>query len=130
MKWRCAWAQLKAIGYIFAAILILFGILFILAAFGQTFNGGWLVIGGILLVVGFAIIICGQPALKKPSTTTRNHHNHLEVNLPGDVNIERFKCADCGAQLTMDNVKMVAGAPMVECPYCDAAYQLTEEPKW
>ncbi len=121
---------IKVIGYIFSAILILFGILFILAAFGQTFNGGWLVIGGILLVVGFAIIIVVSLLIKKPSTTTNTQQTTLEVNLPADVNVERFKCADCGAQLTMDNVKMVAGAPMVECPYCDAAYQLTEQPKW
>lgn len=121
---------IRVIGYIFSAILILFGILFILAAFGQTFNGGWLVIGGILLVVGFAIIIVVSLLIKKPSASANQHQTTLEVNLPGDVNVERFKCADCGAQLTMDNVKMVAGAPMVECPYCDAAYQLTEDPKW
>lgn len=121
---------LKTIGYIFAAILILFGILFILAAFGETWNLGWAVIGGILLVVGFAIILAISLLLKKASTTADQHQTTLEVNLPGDVNVERFKCADCGAQLTMDNVKMVAGAPMVECPYCDAAYQLTEAPKW
>ena len=29
-----------------------------------------------------------------------------------------------------DGVKMVAGAPMVDCPYCGAAYQLSEDPKW
>jgi hypothetical protein len=121
---------MKTIGYIFAAILILFSILFILAAFGETWNLGWAVIGGILLVVGFAIILAISLLMKKASTTTNQNHTTLEVNLPADVNVERFKCADCGAQLTMDNVKMVAGAPMVECPYCDAAYQLTEEPKW
>ena len=121
---------IKVIGYIFSAILILFGILFILAAFGETFTAGWLAIGAILLFVGFAIIIVVSLLLKKPSTTTNTQQTTLKVDLPADVNVERFKCADCGAQLTMDNVKMVAGAPMVECPYCDAAYQLTEEPKW
>jgi len=25
---------------------------------------------------------------------------------------------------------MVAGAPMVTCPYCHTSYQLTEDPKW
>ena len=120
---------LKIVGYIFAAILILFGVLFILAAFGETWNAGWAVIGGILLVVGFAIILVLSLVLKKASPEAQQQTT-LQVNLPGDVNVERFKCADCGAQLTMDNVKMVAGAPMVDCPYCDAAYQLTEDPKW
>lgn len=121
---------IKVIGYIFSAILILFGILFILAAFGQTFTPGWLAIGAILLFVGFAIIIVVSLLIKKSSSTTEEHHTTIQVDLPADVNVERFQCADCGAQLTMENVKMVAGAPMVECPYCDAAYQLTEQPKW
>lgn len=121
-------AALKTVGYIFAAVLILFGVLFLLAAFGETWNPGWAVIGGILLVVGFGIILVASLFFKSKSTTTQQ--TTLQVNLPGDVNVERFKCADCGAQLTMDNVKMVAGAPMVECPYCNATYQLTEDPKW
>jgi hypothetical protein len=121
---------IKVIGYILSAILILFGILFIIAAFGETFTGGWLAIGGILLIIGFAIILAVSLLIKKPSSSSTQNQTTLQVNLPGDVNVERFKCADCGAQLTMDNVKMVAGAPMVECPYCDAAYQLTEDPKW
>lgn len=121
-------AALKTIGYIFAAVLILFGVLFLLAAFGETWNPGWAVIGGILLVVGFGIILVASIFIKTPTSTTQQ--TTLQVNLPGDVNVERFQCQDCGAQLTMDNVKMVAGAPMVECPYCNAAYQLTEDPKW
>lgn len=121
---------LKTIGYIFAAILIVFGVLFILAAFGETWNPGWAVTGGILLVVGFGIILAASILFKTPTSTTNQHTTTLEVNLPGDVNVERFKCQDCGAQLSMDNVKMVAGAPMVDCPYCGAAYQLTEDPKW
>jgi DNA-directed RNA polymerase subunit RPC12/RpoP len=121
---------LKIVGYIFAAVLILFGVLFILAAFGETWNPGWAVIGGILLVVGFGVILVAGFVLKKPSSTSVQNNTTLEVNLPGDVDVERFKCQDCGAQLTMDNVKMVAGAPMVDCPYCGAAYQLTEKPKW
>jgi len=32
--------------------------------------------------------------------------------------------ADAGA------VEVVAGAPVVTCPYCHTTYQLTEEPKW
>lgn len=121
---------LKTIGYIFAAILIVFGVLFILAAFGETWNPGWAVTGGILLVVGFGIILAVSILIKTPTSSTTQHTTTLEVNLPGDVDVERFQCQDCGAQLSMDNVKMVAGAPMVECPYCGAAYQLTEKPKW
>jgi len=120
---------LRVIGYIFSIILIVFGVLFILAAFGETWNPGWAVTGGILVVIGFGIILLAS--LFKPKIQESNtQHTTLQVDLPGDVDVERFQCQDCGAQLTMDNVKMVAGAPMVDCPYCEAAYQLTEKPKW
>ncbi|MBT3669112.1 MAG: hypothetical protein HON98_13035 [Chloroflexi bacterium] len=122
----------KIIGFVSAAIVILFGVLFLLAAFSsenQSSTFGTLLTGGILLLVGFAILwFVGKIGQK--STAPPDQNITLQVDLPGDVNIERFKCQDCGSQLSMDNVKMVAGAPMVNCPYCDAAYQLTEEPKW
>jgi predicted RNA-binding Zn-ribbon protein involved in translation (DUF1610 family) len=118
----------KVIGYIFSAILVFFGVLFIWGAFGQEGNPAWIIIGGITVLIGFVIIyFLGR---KKPGDQQVQYNTTLKVDLPGDVNVERFKCADCGAQLSMDNVKMVAGAPMVDCPYCGAAYQLTEEPKW
>ena len=37
----------------------------------------------------------------------------------------------CGAELLKaENIKILAGAPTVECPYCGTTYQLVEEPKW
>ena len=54
----------------------------------------------------------------------------LKIDLPGDTKIEEMKCRSCGGALTSDNIKLVNGAPMVNCPYCDTAYQLTEDPKW
>ena len=44
--------------------------------------------------------------------------------------IEEMKCKSCGGTLTAENIKLVNGAPMVTCPYCNSVYQLTEEPKW
>jgi hypothetical protein len=123
-------AAFKTISYILAAILILFGVLFIVAAFGETTNLNWAIIGGILLVIGFAIILVASIFFKSTTSETSQLNTTLQVDLPADVDVERFKCQDCGAQLTMDNVKIVAGAPMVDCPYCGAAYQLTEKPKW
>jgi hypothetical protein len=54
----------------------------------------------------------------------------LKVDLPGATKIEQMKCQACGGTLTADNIKVVNGAPMVNCPYCNTVYQLTEEPKW
>lgn len=119
---------LKIIGYIVAAILIFFGVLFVWGAFSAEGNPGWIIIGVISALIGFGVIFLASR--KKSTGEPVQQQTTLNVELPGDVDIERFKCQDCGAQLSMDNVKMVAGAPMVDCPYCGAAYQLTEEPKW
>jgi uncharacterized protein with PIN domain len=54
----------------------------------------------------------------------------LKVDLPGETKIEQMRCQSCGGTLTADNIKIVNGAPMVNCPYCGTAYQLTEQPKW
>ena len=54
----------------------------------------------------------------------------LQVDLPANVNLDSLKCQSCGGVLKMDDIQMVAGAPVVNCPYCKTTYQLTEEPKW
>lgn len=120
---------MKIIGYIVAIILIFFGVLFIWGAFSPAGQTGWLIIGGISALIGLGLIwFVSRPGPAKPGDV--HQHTTLKVDLPSDVDVERFKCQDCGAQLSMDTVKMVAGAPMVDCPYCGAAYQLSEAPKW
>jgi len=54
----------------------------------------------------------------------------MQVDMPGDPKVEAMTCKNCGGALKPENVKMVMGAPMVECPFCGTTYQLTEEPKW
>ena len=119
----------KIIAYIFAAILIFFGVLFIWATFSPEGQLGWLVIGVISVGIGFGLIWF---ASKKISTggSAQGESVTLNIDLPGDVNLDTMKCKSCGGSLTMDNIKMVAGAPVVSCPYCNTTYQLTEEPKW
>ena len=116
----------KIIAYIFAGILIFFGVLFIWATFSPEGQLGWLVVGVISVAIGFGLIwFAGrkQPAAEAGDTV-------LNIDLPGDVGLDTLKCKSCGGTLTMDNIKMVAGAPVVSCPYCGTTYQLTEEPKW
>jgi uncharacterized Zn finger protein len=54
----------------------------------------------------------------------------VKIDLPADTKVEQITCKNCGGVLKPENIKMVMGAPMVECPYCGTTYQLTEEPKW
>ena len=117
---------MKIIAYIAAAILIFFGVLFIWGAFSPQGSLGWIPIGVISVGIGFVIIWFA--ARKQPVEAGSNIT--LKVDLPGNVELDTFKCQSCGGSLTPENVKMVAGAPVVTCPYCNTSYQLTEEPKW
>jgi hypothetical protein len=118
---------MKIIFYIVAAILIFFGVMFIWASFGNTFNFGWLITGVISVAIGLGLIWLAtrqKPAGAGDTNVTVN------VDLPSNVSMDTFKCQSCGGALTPENVKMVAGAPVVTCPYCNTTYQLKEEPKW
>jgi hypothetical protein len=116
----------KLIAYIAAAILIFFGVLFVWGAFGSTPHPGWIIVGVISVGIGFGLIWLGSRS--KPSTLPENVT--LKVDLPGNVGMDTLKCKSCGGTLKPENIKMIAGAPVVTCPYCNTSYQLTEEPKW
>lgn len=120
---------MKIIAYIAAAILIFFGVLFVWGAFSPEGSPGWIIVGLISIGIGFAIIWFASRA--KPGAAAGSGTNvTYQVDLPANVNLDTLKCQSCGGALTQDNIKMVAGAPVVTCPYCGTTYQLTEEPKW
>lgn len=119
---------MKTIAYILAGILIFFGVMFVWASFGDVFNSGWLVIGLITLGVGFGLIwFASQRAAQAAKD---NQSVNLKIDLGGQVKLDSLKCQSCGGVLSPENIQMVAGAPVVSCPYCKTSYQLTEEPKW
>jgi hypothetical protein len=119
----------KVIGYIVAGILIFFGVLFLWAAFGsQTASpGGRLLVGGLLVAIGLGIIVAVRLREPKPEQQITIRQ---EIDLTGDVELEAMQCRNCGGQLDKSAISMVQGAVMVNCPYCDASYQIVEEPKW
>lgn len=117
----------KIIAFIVAAILIFFGVLFIWGAFSPQGSTGWIPIGIITVGIGLVLVWIGSrqtPAAGGAQNMT------VKLDLPGKVNLDTLKCQSCGGALSSDNIKMVAGAPVVTCPYCKSTYQLTEEPKW
>jgi len=118
----------KIIAYIFAAILIFFGVMFIWATFSPEGQIGWLFVGAISVTIGFGLIWFASR--KSPASADDPQNVTLNIDLSGDVNLETMKCQSCGGSLTADNIKMLAGAPTVNCPFCNTTYQLTEEPKW
>ncbi len=122
-------STLKIVLYIVAAIILLFGVLWLLSAFSaETLNqGGRLLVGGILVVVGIGIIVAVRLREPKPKQEVVVRQ---QIDIGGDVDIEALKCQSCGAQLDKSAISMAEGAVMVTCPYCSATYQIVEEPKW
>jgi hypothetical protein len=122
-----------AILFIIGAILLILGFLFILGAFSPDGSPSWLGIGVVIVAFGIAMIIGGiilvylnsrREKASAPANVTYN------IDLPGNVSLDTLKCKSCGGTLSKDNIEMVAGAPVVSCPFCNTSYQLTEEPKW
>lgn len=118
---------MKIILYIVAAILIFFGVLFIWGAFDPSAPDGWILVGVISVGIGLALIWL---AGRQKGAAVQQTNVTLQIDLPANINVDQLKCQSCGGALTMQNITMVAGAPVVTCPYCNTTYQLTEEPKW
>ncbi len=131
----------RTLSYLAAAVLILIGLglviivggSYLVVSLSQTGQSGSLIIGVISIIIGLLFIAGGVYIIYlagrgKMGSVTENVT--LKVDLPANVKLDTLKCKSCGGDLTMDNIKMVAGAPVVNCPYCHTTYQLTEEPKW
>jgi hypothetical protein len=118
---------MKTIGYIAAAILIFFGVLFVWGAFGIDPHPEWICVGGVSVLIGFGLIWFFS---RKGPGAEAAQNITLKVDLPANVKMDTLKCKSCGGTLAPENIQMVAGAPVVVCPYCHTSYQLTEEPKW
>jgi Na+/melibiose symporter-like transporter len=116
----------RIIAYIAAAILILFGVLMMIGATDpQQGSFVWIPIGFVLIVAGFGLIwFAGRRAKRESMELVQ------KIELSGDVDLERLTCRNCGGALSPKDVQLVAGAPVVSCPYCNTSYQLSEEPKW
>jgi hypothetical protein len=121
-------SALRTMAYIGAAILIFFGVLFIWGAFGSVTRLEWVCVGVISVGIGFGLIWFASRQSGSGATGTPNVT--LNVDLPGNVQISQMKCQSCGGVLSSNDIQMMAGAPVVTCPYCRTTYQITEEPKW
>ncbi len=118
----------KIIAYIVAGVLVFFGILFIWGS-GGSGGGGftWVLIGIVQFLIAFALIFW---ASRQKAVAPGSENVTYKIDLPANVSLDTFKCKSCGGTLGPENIQMVAGAPVVTCPYCKTTYQLTEDPKW
>ena len=97
----------KIIGYIIAAILLLFGVLWLLSAFSSEASSpvGRLVVGGLLAALGLGIIVAIRLREPKPEQQVTIRQ---EIDFTGDVEMEALKCESCGAQLDKSAISVVA----------------------
>ncbi len=113
--------------------LVGYGALNVIGSTAPTGSQSWFSYGlgfgcvGILFLAGGAGLVYAGIRGQKTEVVQQVT---MKVDLPGDTKISQVTCRNCGGALKPENIKMVAGAPMVECPYCGTTYQLTEEPKW
>jgi len=118
----------KIIGYIIAAILVFFGVLFVWAAFSPQGETGWIVVGIISVAIGLGII--GLIKFREPKPAQPPQEIIQKIDLSGDIEMETLKCEKCGGELTKDSITVKEGAIFISCPYCGSTYQMVEEPKW
>jgi len=118
----------KIIGYIIAAIMIFFGVLFVWAAFSPEGETGWILVGVISVGIGLGII--GLIKFRQPKPAQSPQEIIQKIDLSGEIEMETLKCQKCGGELQKDSITVKEGAVFISCPYCGSAYQLVEEPKW
>lgn len=120
--------------FILAAIFVIFGFLFILGSGSSQGQASWVGTGIILMIIGFVLVAAAFGAIwlshRKAAGQGDDKNVTYKIDLPGNVNMDVIKCKSCGGTITQNDIQMVAGAPVVTCPYCHTTYQLTEEPKW
>lgn len=119
----------RIIGYVVAAILILFGVLYLwsIPAAGSSQVVSRLIVGVISLAVGVVIIWVVRTRGPAP---IQQITQQVDLEMPGEISVEQLKCQSCGAELSKDHVSLAQGAVIISCPYCGSTYQITEEPKW
>jgi hypothetical protein len=121
--------------FIIAAIAVVLGFLYILGSGSSQGSDSGLLTG--VIIIGFGMVCAGggialiffnRRQAKKEAAA--NAPVTLNVDLPGEMRVDSMKCESCGGVLSSNDISMVAGAPVVTCPYCNTTYQISEEPKW
>ena len=108
----------RTIGLAAAMILIVLGVLFSIASIEHAPR---LLVGIVLMGCGFGIV----HFLKRKEKKTV-----IIPMVPGRVSLQSLKCPNCAAQLDANRIEMKRGVPTIECSYCGASLEITEEPKW
>ncbi|MBN1955378.1 MAG: hypothetical protein JW900_10050 [Anaerolineae bacterium] len=127
---------LAVVAIIAAFICLLFGVLFIWGAFSAEGEPRWIGVGVVTVGIGLALIAFAVGALvylrsrRAGATAGQPQQIVQQIDLSGDIGMEKLKCRECGAELAKESVSVKEGAIFISCPYCGSTYQVVEEPKW
>ena len=111
---------------VFTIIFLILGGLFLMASpVENTFPR--LIIGTILTIVG---LVLGVFTYLFATARTDEFSGKVTVDLPASSRLEPLICEHCNATLDPKSITMKEGVILVNCPYCDTIFELTEEPKW
>ena len=118
--------------FVVAALFLGCGALFLLSAFSAEAADpfGRLCIGGILVSIALIGVTGGVLLIVRARAADQKIEIEQKIDLTGDIATRDITCEKCGATLDENSVSIVEGAVFVKCPYCKAAYQIVEEPKW
>ena len=117
------------LGYIFAIFLVIIGIIFILSLADPNARNttGRIAIAVICFAIGGGLLfLIPKWESRRPMKVEMTQ----KIDLSGDIDAEKLKCQNCGADLEKKSVTVKAGGVFINCPYCGGTYQITEEPKW
>lgn len=121
--------------FLMGLCLVGYGVLSVVGSTSAQGNTSWFSYGIGFSVAGIFFLACGAGLVwlgsrKVFAGEAGAEQVVMKIDLPGDTKISQMKCQSCGGPITSADVKMMAGAPVVTCPWCHATYTLTEEPKW
>ncbi len=105
--------------YIVSAILVFFGVVFMI-----SYNIG---IENFFVGLIFVIIAAGMLFAireRKPVEIRQT------VTVTGPVKMKEVRCPNCGALVDPMKAQVIEGKPYVTCDHCGNKFELTEEPTW
>lgn len=110
--------------------LFSYGVLSVIGSTSPQGDSGWLGFGIAFLLIGGVMLFFAGNGLIKNLKQQQPTITNVSVDLPGSVSIKDMRCEACGGSINSSNIELKNNVAMVVCPWCDAHYQLSEEPKW
>jgi hypothetical protein len=111
--------MLRVVIYLVSAVLIFFGLIFVISVNLGTI---YLLVGVVFLAIAGLLPLLSRE--KKPIEIKQT------VAVTGPLEAKGIRCPNCGAPLDPTKTEVVGGKLFVTCDHCGNKLELTEEPTW